>query len=66
MSQTHYELYRDAAGEWRWRFVAANGETVAVSSEGYENRADARTAIERVKESGRIDAPVEADGGDDG
>lgn len=31
------EYFPDAAGEWRWRVVAANGEIVGVSSEGYTN-----------------------------
>lgn len=29
------EIYRDAAGEYRWRAKAGNGETVADSGEGY-------------------------------
>ena len=32
--------YLDNANEWRWSIVAGNGETIAVSSEGYKNRAD--------------------------
>lgn len=28
-------LYRDKAGDWRWRLVAVNGKTVAESGEGY-------------------------------
>lgn len=37
---THVEYYKDQHGEWRWRAVAANGETVADSAEGYVRRAD--------------------------
>lgn len=33
--------YRDTTGEWRWRITAANGETIADSSEGYKRRTDA-------------------------
>ncbi|MFB6177636.1 MAG: YegP family protein, partial [Halobaculum sp.] len=53
-----FEIYEDSAGEHRWRLVAANGESVADSGEGYTRRADAREAAERVgryaPEAGRI------------
>lgn len=32
-------VYRGADGDWRWRLVATNGETVA-SGEGYRNSSD--------------------------
>jgi hypothetical protein len=32
---------RGRARDWRWRIVAANGHIVAVSGEGYRNRAHA-------------------------
>lgn len=32
------ELYRDAAGGYRWRVVAGNGNVLATSGEGYVNR----------------------------
>lgn len=35
-------LYRDLAGEWRWRFVATNGRTLADSGEGYGRIEDAQ------------------------
>lgn len=31
-------FYRDEAGEFRWRRVAANGEKVADSGEGYTDK----------------------------
>ncbi len=34
-------LYQDKADEWRWSRVAANGETIADSGEGYVTRHDA-------------------------
>lgn len=43
----HVDLYRDDAGEWRWRRVAANGEVVADSAEGYVRLEDARVGAER-------------------
>jgi uncharacterized protein YegP (UPF0339 family) len=36
------ELYRDEAGEWRWRRRASNGQVVSVSGEGYVDRTHAR------------------------
>ncbi len=44
-----FEVYEDAAGEWRWRLVARNGEIVADSGEGYATRQGAREAAERVQ-----------------
>ena len=40
MADTHIVVYVDESGEYRWRAVAANGETVADSSEGYVRRID--------------------------
>ncbi len=33
-------VYEDKSGDWRWKRVADNGNTVADGSEGYENRED--------------------------
>jgi uncharacterized protein YegP (UPF0339 family) len=44
-----FEIYRDAGGEYRWRFRAGNNEIVA-SGEGYRSRADAEHAIQLIKE----------------
>lgn len=35
-----WEIYKDNAGEWRWRRKAANGEIVGASTEGYVNKSD--------------------------
>ncbi|MGH1563078.1 DUF1508 domain-containing protein [Mumia sp. DW29H23] len=34
--------------DWRWRYVAANGNVLAVSSEGYRKRIDAVKCAARV------------------
>jgi len=44
-----FRVFEDAAGEWRWRFVAGNGEIIADSGEGYASRRNAREAAERVQ-----------------
>lgn len=40
MSDTRVELYRDKAGDWRWRAKGDNGEIVGDSGEGYERQID--------------------------
>lgn len=52
-----YQMYQDAANEWRWRLRAANHEIIATSGEGYKNKSDCRHAIDLVK--GSANAPVE-------
>lgn len=37
MGKERVEVYRDAAGEFRWRRIAGNGEPVSESGEGYVN-----------------------------
>ena len=48
--KSKYEIWRGVNKEWRWRFKAGNGETIA-SGEGYKNEADCRHAIELLKSS---------------
>jgi len=38
--EDHVEVYRDKAGEHRWRYKAANGQVLAESGEGYQNVTD--------------------------
>jgi uncharacterized protein YegP (UPF0339 family) len=44
-----FELYRDKAGEYRWRFVSGNGRIIATSSEGYQKKTDCEHGIDLVK-----------------
>lgn len=44
-----FEIYQDAAREWRWRLVAANGRTVGDSGEGYNSRSGAERAVENAR-----------------
>lgn len=46
-----YWLYKDNRGEWRWTYEASNGETIAVSSEGYQRRVDCERSIDIMKAS---------------
>jgi uncharacterized protein YegP (UPF0339 family) len=52
-----FQVYEDAAGEWRWRLVAGNERVIAESGEGYRDRKDCLHGIELVKDS--KDARVE-------
>ncbi|MBN8966097.1 MAG: YegP family protein [Rhizobiales bacterium] len=45
-----FEVYKDKAGEFRFRFKAPNGETM-FSSEGYKAKASALSAIESIKKN---------------
>jgi uncharacterized protein YegP (UPF0339 family) len=47
----YYRLYKDTAGQWRWRYTASNGRTIADSAEGYYNKADAMNGIGIMKAS---------------
>ncbi|HSW57927.1 MAG TPA: DUF1508 domain-containing protein [Dehalococcoidales bacterium] len=49
-----FELYKDVKGEYRWRLIATNGQTIAIGGEGFKTLASAKTGIESVKKN----APV--------
>ncbi|WP_435346801.1 YegP family protein [Haloarchaeobius sp. HRN-SO-5] len=46
---THFEVFEDAAGQYRWRLVASNGRIIADSGEGYASKYGARDAARRVQ-----------------
>jgi uncharacterized protein YegP (UPF0339 family) len=48
-STPKFEAYPDSRGEWRWRFRASNGLTLADSGEGYKNIDDLLKAIRLLK-----------------
>jgi uncharacterized protein YegP (UPF0339 family) len=56
-----FELYEDDKKEHRWRLKAANGQIVAVSSEGYKAKADAEKAVQHIKEGAPKAEVVETD-----
>jgi len=51
-----YHIYKDPAGHFRWRLLAANNRIIANSGEGYHNKQDCQSAITFVK--GSANAPV--------
>ncbi len=52
----HFKIYKDAIGQWRWHFKAANGRTIADSGESYFNKQDCLNGISLLK--GSFNAPV--------
>jgi uncharacterized protein YegP (UPF0339 family) len=53
-----FELYKDKAGEFRFRLKAGNGETI-LASEGYKRRASAMNGIASVQKNAPNDARYE-------
>jgi uncharacterized protein YegP (UPF0339 family) len=45
------EVYRDAGGNYRWRLVSSNGQTVAASGESFASKANAIRAAENVRDN---------------
>jgi uncharacterized protein len=51
MANAKFVVYKDRAEKYRWRLVAANGQTTASSGEDFASHSDAKRAAEGVKES---------------
>jgi len=49
VGQAAFEIYEDAAEEWRWRLRHRNGNIVADSGEGYSSRSAAEDGVNSVK-----------------
>lgn len=45
-----FEVYADDAGRYRWRFVVANGQTVATSGEAFASKGNAKRAVAEFKQ----------------
>ncbi|MFC7141852.1 HVO_2922 family protein [Halosimplex aquaticum] len=48
-SQARFELYEDAAEQWRWRLRHRNGNVVADSGEGYTRKHNAQKGMQSVR-----------------
>lgn len=53
-----FELYKDHAGEWRWRLRHTNTNIIASSGEGYSSKDGALNGINSVK-TNAPEAPIE-------
>jgi uncharacterized protein YegP (UPF0339 family) len=49
MAAPEFELYKDHAGEYRWRLQAGNNRIIADSGEGYNSKAGAEEGIKDVQ-----------------
>jgi uncharacterized protein YegP (UPF0339 family) len=57
-SKATFEVYKDRAGEFRWRLRAVNKQVIATSGQGYKEKRDCVNGIESVKKNA-ADAKVE-------
>jgi len=53
-----FEVYKDKAGEYRFRLKAGNGQVIAVS-EGYKSKTSCMNGIESIKKNAPTAAIVE-------
>ena len=53
-----FELYKDKAGEFRFRLKAANGQNI-LASEGYKQKASAMNGIDSIKKNASSDENYE-------
>lgn len=57
-----FEVYRDRAGEFRWRLVHQNGQILADGGEGYSRRHGAAQAVGRIQDGiDELDAEIYED-----
>jgi uncharacterized protein YegP (UPF0339 family) len=54
---SYFQIFTDHVRQYRWRFVASNGKTIAVSSESYLRKSDCEHSIALIKRDGPA-APV--------
>ena len=53
MADPHFEVYKDASGQFRWRLRAPNGEPIA-ASEGYTTKEACMDGIKSVQKNAPI------------
>ena len=58
---TAFEVFEDAAGEWRWRLIHENGSVLADSGQGYASRSKARQGLDSVR-SNAAEAGLDVEG----
>ena len=44
-----WQIYKDAAGDFRFRLIAMNGEIILAASEGYSRKDSAKKGIESIR-----------------
>lgn len=53
-----FEIYKDKAGEFRFRLKAGNGQII-LASEGYKAKTSCKNGIESVRKNSQVDARFE-------
>ncbi|WP_289281796.1 YegP family protein, partial [Methylophaga sp. UBA5088] len=53
-----FELYKDNAGEYRFRLLAGNGQNI-LASEGYTSKSSCENGIDSVKNNAPLDERYE-------
>jgi uncharacterized protein YegP (UPF0339 family) len=46
-----FVIYADSGGNYRWRLVSSNGQTIASSGESFASKANARGAAENIRDN---------------
>ena len=46
-----FVVYKDSGGNYRWRLVAGNGQTIASSGEAFDSKSNAHRAAENVRDN---------------
>jgi uncharacterized protein YegP (UPF0339 family) len=46
-----FEIYKDKAGEYRWRLKTADGDILAVPEDAYKNLSGAKQAVESIQKN---------------
>ena len=59
--RSKFEVFRDAAREFRWRLRHWNGNIIATSGEGYKTKGGALDGIKSVKKSAPLADVVDQD-----
>jgi uncharacterized protein YegP (UPF0339 family) len=46
-----FQIYAGSDGQYRWRLVASNGQTIATSGESFASKANASRAAENIRDN---------------
>lgn len=56
-----FEIYKDRAGEYRWRLLARNGKKVGDSAEGYKRKRSVISQVHKIIDGVQPSKVVTAD-----
>ena len=55
-----FEIYADSGGNYRWRLVSSNGQTIATSGESFSSKSNATRAAENIRDNAGSATVVDA------